>query len=197
MGKLTIRNFANGNYYHIITRGNNQQKVFFNDSDRKRFLLKLEEYSEKYNVTILCFVLMPNHVHLLLRQNTDVPISKFMQALNTSCTMYFNLKYKRSGHLFQGRFHSILVDKDEYLIQLSRYIHLNPVKAGLGKTVGNYTWSSYLDYVGEQHREFVETKFILGYFSKKNSQKDYEEFVKTGLTKEEYPGPELRSYTLE
>jgi REP element-mobilizing transposase RayT len=195
MGKLTFRNFLAGNHYHVIIRGNNKQEIFLNDSDRRRLVLRLEEYSGKYNIKILCYALMPNHVHLLLRQDGEISISKFMQAINTGYTMYFNLKHNRSGHLFQGRFHSTLVDSDEYLIQLSRYIHLNPIKAGLTKRIDGYPWSSYLEYVGRRQTTFVETDFILSYFSKKNRQQDYKTFVKAGSYGE--TSEELQPYTLE
>ncbi len=132
--------------YHIISRGVAQGEVFYADGDYHRFLEYLEKASEKFRLEIFAFVLMGNHYHLFLRTR-EANLSKAMQWVQTSYSIYFNRKYRRSGHLFQGRFKSILVGEDSYWRGLSFYIHLNPVRAGIVKELEEYTWSSYHDYV--------------------------------------------------
>jgi len=140
-------------------------------------------------VNILCFVLMPNHFHLVLKQVEENGISLFMQKLGTGYTNYFNLKYKRVGPLFQGRYKAILIDKESYLLQLSRYIHLNPIKLiepywkekGIKnlkkaeKFLEDYRWSSYLDYIGKRNfPSLINKRLIEKYFS---NPEDYKTFI--------------------
>ncbi len=141
-------------------------------------------------VEIICFVLMSNHYHLLLKQLKDKGISKFMLKVGTGYAMYFNQKYKRTGRLFEGTFKSILVDRDSYIIHLSRYIHLNPVErmesaqgedkkkewGDVADFLSNYKWSSYLDYIGKKNfPSVIDKSFILGYFN--NDTENYLKFV--------------------
>lgn len=123
---------------------------------------------------------MPNHYHLLLRQDTEIPISQFMLHLGTSYAKYFNIKYNEVGSLFQDRFKAKLIENDEYLLHLSRYIHRNPLKI-LASTPGvelkNYLWSSYDDYLSEETNTRLDKSFILNYFSTTNRQRDYKNFV--------------------
>ena len=114
-----------GALYHILSRGNERRNIFFGDDDYKVFLGVLEEMSDRFEVDIFAYVLMSNHYHLLMRTNQD-NLSKSMQWAGTTYTRRFNLKHFRNGHLFQGRFKSILVQNDAYLMQLSCYIHRNP-----------------------------------------------------------------------
>ena len=124
---------------------------------------------------------MPNHIHLLVHQESETPISKFMQTLNTAYSMYFNLKHRHIGHLFQGKFKYVLVETDEYLVHLSRYIHLNPASAGIVKKPEDYQWSSYNHYLNIDKLEFIEEKPILSYFSSKNLLDDYKDFVESRI----------------
>jgi len=170
------RIFLTDVYYHLICRGNNQD-IFLIKRDFQKYIAGLEKYSQKFQVEIVAFSLMPNHVHLLVRQKSETPLSKFMQVLSTSYATYFNFKHKRKGHLFENRFKHIEVGTDEYLIHLSRYIHLNASSARLVKMPEEYLWSSYRYYLGLDNLNFVEKRLVLGYFSKKNPTKDYKEFV--------------------
>lgn len=123
---------------------------------------------------------MSNHFHFLLKQDTDVSLTSFMLKLGTSYAKYFNIKYGEVGSLFQGRFKAKLIEKDEYLLQLSRYIHRNP-KELLPPTPGveltHYKWSSYPFYVNYEKSDLVDPTFILSYFAKENPQGDYRKFV--------------------
>ena len=119
-----------GALYHVLSRGNSGQDIFVSDDDRYLFLALLKELSERYNVEAYAYVLMSNHYHLLLK-TMDANLSKAMQWFGTSFTRKFNLNNQHSGHLFQGRFKSIIVENDFYLLRLSCYIHRNPLRAGI------------------------------------------------------------------
>jgi len=179
-----------GAFYHVTSRGNERKAVFKSKRDRERFLEYLESATERYGALIHAFCLMENHYHLLL----ETPVGnlpRIMRHINGAYTTYFNVKRQRSGHLFQGRYKAILVEKDAYAKELSRYIHLNPVRANIVKTPGEYTWSSYHFYVGEkQSPEWLHRDYILGYFGRKRSdaQKAYEKFV-LSLVEQEYDSP--------
>ena len=135
-----------GAFYHIIVRGNQRQNIFLEDADRLEYLERLKRYKKKCGFVLYAFVLMSNHVHLLLETPKD-PIARIMQMLNFTYTQYFNKKYNKVGHLFQGRYKSYLCDKDNYLLGLVRYIHKNPVRAGLVENPDEYSWSSQGDYI--------------------------------------------------
>lgn len=159
-----------GAVYHITHRGNDRKQVFKDDADRHHFLKLLSLSLDTYNVTLHAFVLMSNHFHLL----AETPLgnlSEFMRHLNISYTSYFNRRHKRSGHLFQGRFKSFIIDKDAYLLQVSRYIHLNPVcirslknkpTAERKKFVSRYHWSSLPGHFAVKKQfAFVEYGVVL------------------------------------
>ena len=133
------------NYYHIIIRGNNKQDIFFDEMDRKKFIEELEKTKEKYNYCLYAYVLMPNHVHLCIKDNKSA-ISKIMHSLLVRYVEYFNKKYERIGYLFQDRFKSVPIENYEYLKYVIRYIHLNPEKAGIIEH-RQYRWSSYSEYL--------------------------------------------------
>lgn len=209
--------FINSHIYHIYNRGVEKRKVFLDDQDRFRFIHDLYEFNDadpaenlyykkaslqsyevgphkinrerKLLVEILSWCLMPNHFHLLLYQKRDDGITLFMQKLGTGYVMYFNQKYQRVGPLFQGKFKAILIENDNYLKHLSRYIHLNPLEftepnwktkgiKNLPKSSGfleKYRWSSYLDYIGKKNfPSVIQQDFINEYF---NSAKEYKKFI--------------------
>jgi putative transposase len=128
---------------HVIQRGNNKQVCFFSELDYRVYLSKLKEYSEKYAVAIHAFVLMTNHVHLLATPTTAKGISDLMQNLGRYYVWHVNQRYQRTGTLWEGRFKSELVDSELYLLQVSRYIELNPVRAFMVADPADYPWSSY------------------------------------------------------
>jgi REP element-mobilizing transposase RayT len=179
-----------GAYYHITSRGNERKDIFKSARDREKFLSYLESSVLRYGAVIHVYCLMTNHYHLLLETPMG-NLSQIMRHINGAYTTYFNTKRQRSGHLFQGRYKAIVVDADEYAGELSRYIHLNPVRAGLVERPERYQWSSYQYYIGRRREpEWLRVDFILEFFGKKLStaQKRYREFVNAFLNKE-YENP--------
>lgn len=128
---------------HIVQRGNNRQVSFFVEQDYVVYLDKLKEYARKYQVDIHAFVLMTNHVHLLVSPHTEKGVSQLMQSLGRYYVRYINQTHKRSGTLWEGRYKSTLVDCEQYLLLVSRYIELNPVRADMVAHPAEYPWSSY------------------------------------------------------
>jgi putative transposase len=142
--------------YHITSRGDDRKKIFLSETDFKKFLEYLKVAKEKYKFYLYAYCLMTNHYHFLL-ETTQANLSRIMQYLNTSYAIYYNVKRKRSGHLFQGRFKSILVEADSYFSELTRYIHLNPVKAKIVDSPEKYCWSSYNAYLRNKPDDFIDT----------------------------------------
>ena len=164
-----------------MLRGNGGQDVFFDDKDRYHLYLLLQQGVEKFGHRIHGFCCMPNHIHLLI-QIADDPLSRIMQNLSFRYTRWINNKQARTGHLFQGRYQAILVDADRYLLELVRYIHLNPVRAGLVKRPRDYAWSSHRAYLGLETLPWLEIDWVLSRFAKrlKTCRKRYEAFVREG-----------------
>ena len=155
-----------GAFYHVTSRGNDRNRIFFNKTDYTKFKSYLEEGLNKFGYRLHAYVLMTNHYHLLL-ETPNANLSKIMHYLNSSYTTYINRKRDRSGHLFQGRFKAILIQKDDYLLELSRYIHLNPVKAGMVEKPQDYVHSSYNSYTDAKGEKVVYRELILDMMSKK------------------------------
>jgi len=132
-----------GAFYHVTARGNERKEIFFAGHDYAKFMDYLRETRDRYHFLLHCYVLMPNHYHLLI-ETPEGNISQVMHRLNASYTGYINRTRQRTGHLFQGRYKAILVDRDNYLLELSRYVHLNPVRAGMVSNPGDYPHSSYI-----------------------------------------------------
>lgn len=150
-----------GALYHVLSRGNQRQAIFIDDEDRLLFLGRLSEMAERFEVECYAYVLMDNHYHLLL-QTRRANLSKAMQWFGVAYTSRFNWKNRCSGHLFQGRFKSMLVESDAYLLELSYYIHRNPLRAGVVKRLADYRWSSYLAYAyGKERPDWLNTEAIL------------------------------------
>jgi len=198
--------FAEEQIYHIYNRGVEKRNVFLDDEDYLRFIHNLFEFNDatpvlnagyyfdpktinsevqkerkqrKLLVEILVFTLMPNHFHLLLRQQRANGIVRFMQKLGTGYTMYFNKKYDRVGGLFQGRFKAVLVDKEAHFIHLPCYIHTNPLNLNYRgstsiKFLESYKWSSFLDYIGKKNFPSVTNRtFILNVFGGEEGCRKY------------------------
>lgn len=153
-----------GALYHVILRGNAQQDIFFEDCDRYRFYLLLQEGVEKIGYRIHAVCLMSNHIHLAI-QVEEIPLSRIMQNLSFRYTSWVNRRLKRSGHLFQGRYKAILVDADTYLLELVAYIHLNPVRAGMVATPGDHPWGSHRAYLGNEALPWLTTGNVLSMFN--------------------------------
>lgn len=191
-----IVSLVNGEIYHIYNRGSDKRNIFTQPRDYKRFKQTVYYYQyagpkirlslfatstldsfkpdlTKKLVEILCFCLMPNHFHFMVKQLKDGGISTFMSQLSNSYTKYFNTKYLRVGPLLQGAFKAVLVESEEQLIHLSRYIHLNPVVSGICKMPEDYLWSSYHEYQGKE--AICSTSLILNLFP---SKEKYAKFTK-------------------
>lgn len=181
-----------GAVYHVTARGNDRGNLFKTNGDRERYLFVLAESLQRYDVRLYLYCLMSNHVHLVL-ETPRGNLSAFMQRFHTAYTVWFNRKHQRSGHLFQGRFGASLVAEDEYILKLSRYVHLNPVytKAHGDKPVRerievlrSYAWSSYRSYVGLSKRvDFVTYEPILAMMDKRRGRQAslYRRFVEAGI----------------
>ena len=162
-----------GAIYHVMSRGNDRQDIFLSDDDRQLFLSLLGEFSGLFDIEIYAYVLMGNHYHLLLK-TIDANLSRAMQWFGTSYTRKFNLNNRHNGHLFQGRFKSIIVENDAYLLRLSCYIHRNPLRAGIAGRLSEYPWSSYRFYgYKKKPPDWLTTKTILDQLSGGDRHKAY------------------------
>jgi putative transposase len=171
-----------GAIYHVISRGNRRQDIFLSEGDLKTFLSYLSEYKTRYSFHLYAYAFMGNHIHLLLEVEED-SLSKIMQTLLFRYTRYFNRRYGKTGHLFEGRYRAILCDKDAYLLELVRYIHLNPVRAKVVKDPERYKWTSHQRYLGKGVEGLIEEEFLLKQFGKDKSiaRRKYRKFVMEGL----------------
>ena len=170
-------------FYHVTARGNERKEIFRDESDKERFLDYLESAVIRYKAVIHVYCLMNNHYHLLLSTPSG-NLSRIIRHINGAYTVYFNKRHHRVGHLLQGRYKAILVDADEYAGELSRYIHLNPVRAGVVETPEKYLWTSYIYYIGEKKTvPWLTTDWLLLYFGKRpvDAQKSYRAFVEAKI----------------
>lgn len=156
-------------------RGNRHKDIFSDEEDRQYFLIILENVKKRYPFLIHSYCLMTNHYHILLETKSN-EIWRIMQQFVLNYTNYYNHKYHKDGHLFQGRYKSCIVENDEYFLQTSRYIHLNPVKAKMVAYPKDYKWSSYKTILAMEDQRIVEREKILSYFKKPREQ-EYQRFV--------------------
>jgi putative transposase len=173
------RAWFHGAKYHITSRGNRKSTLFYDDEDRKKYINLLIEIKERFSCTLHAFCLMTNHTHLQL-ETSDTSLAIIMSYLNTKYAKYFNKKYQFSGHVFEKRYGAELLDSLDYEFDVSKYIHLNPLKAGLVDALEDYSWSSYHAYVYGEASILVSTKHLLSYFPNPAS-KHYEDYVKAPL----------------
>jgi REP element-mobilizing transposase RayT len=174
-----------GALYHITARGNERKKIFFSETDHEKFLHYVAEAKKKYGIKLHCYVLMSNHYHLVV-ETPKANLSKTMQYINGSYTTYVNIKRRRSGHLFQGRYKAIIVDRDNYLLELSRYVHLNPVRAKIVQKPEEYLYSSYRAYISKKENCMVNESQILEMISgeKDQAKQGYKRFVDAAIGRE-------------
>lgn len=194
--------FVNEEYYHVLNRGVAQMQIFNNAIDYRRFVktflyYQMEGPKPRFSMfapttsllnqdvkilSIVCFCLMPNHFHFLIRQKKEGGITEFVSKLSNSYTKYFNTKYKRVGPLLQGEFKAVHVETTEQLLHVSRYIHLNPLVGYVTKDLDHYQWSSYSEYVNLSDSIICEKKQILEHFKSVEEYKkfvsDYEDYTK-------------------
>ena len=142
--------------YHIINRGNQKQEIFLGDPDFEKYLQLLKHFKKKYTFKIFGYCLMPNHIHIILEPKKPDNLASFMQGLTQTYTAWFNNKYKKAGHLWQGRFKSMVIQKDNYFIECVYYVEANPVRAGLVSSPTAYPWSSYKDRVFGNKRGLID-----------------------------------------
>jgi putative transposase len=162
-----------GNYYHVYNRGNNRQLIFFERDNYIYFLRQLRNHLIENGVDLIAYCLMPNHYHLLVYLKTD-RFSQLMQSFTLSYVKAINKRYQRVGSLFQGRFEAIHVNREEYLLHLTRYIHLNPVRANIVEKAENWEFSSYQEYVDMRRRSLSKIDEVRSHF---NSADDYRYFL--------------------
>lgn len=183
--------FVKGSYYHIYNRGAQKQKIFYESETYLYFLRLLKKYSSEFQITVVAYCLMPNHFHLLVRVDGEKNLSTCMAQLLNAYVKAFNKKYQRSGPLFAERFKSILVEKNNYLIHLCRYIHLNPLKASIVNDLKNWPFSNYLEFVGLRSGTLYDPEFQNGYF---DTCEAYREFVQDYSVQ---PLEDFSKFTLE
>jgi putative transposase len=164
--------FTQGQYYHIYNRGAGKANIFYNEENYQYLLRLVKKYSQKNRVMVVAYCLMPNHYHFLLRQESDKPLSKFIQVLFNSYVQALNLQQERTGTLFEGRFKHKRVDKWEYMMILCKYIHRNPLKAGLAARPEDWAYSNYREWIGVRDGVLVDKVFIADHIS------SVEEYVK-------------------
>lgn len=177
-------------FYHVTCRGDERQDIFLGDRDRRQFILLLERSSEIYGVSVAAFVLMRDHFHLLVR-TPRANLSDFMRHFNISYTSAFNRRHGRTGSLYRGRYKSFLIDGDVYLSEVSRHIHLSPVRVMRSRSpeerkrrIREYEWSSYADYVGKEGRyPFLAAGEVLDviHSDRRTAQRSYRSFVEKAL----------------
>jgi len=181
---------APGALHHIIGRGIERTSIFRTDQDREDFLKRLADLCRAGELIVYAWSLMPNHFHLLLRTGRQ-SISKSMGKLLTGYVVNFNLRHKRHGHLFQNRYKSILCEDDPYLLELTRYIHLNPVRGGIAgslEQLRNCRWTGHSAILGRVRRDWQDITTVLGYFGKgKRAVEKYEQYVREGISRGKRP----------
>lgn len=175
-----------GAFYHVTSRGNERKEIYRSRRDRERFLEYLESATVRYGAVVHAYCLMTNHYHLLV-ETPDGNLSQVMRHVNGAYTTYFNVKRHRSGHLLQGRYKAILVEMEDYAEELSRYIHLNPVRASVAQRPEEHAWSSYAAYIGAAPSPcWLTRELILPQFGRDeaSAQHRYRQFVEAELGKE-------------
>ncbi|MGH7902447.1 MAG: transposase [Thermodesulfobacteriota bacterium] len=174
-----------GGLYHVILRGNGGQDIFFSDIDRLYFESLVGEGIKRFGHRIHAYCWMKNHVHVAIQVGQG-PLSKIIQNLSFRYTRYINRKMGHFGHLFQGRYKAILVDAESYLLELVRYIHLNPVRAKLVKRPEDYDWSGHKSYIGKKRESWLTEEWVLGQFSEHSGKaiEGYKDFIAEGIGEE-------------
>lgn len=192
----SIKQFAPDQFYHVYNRGVEKRKIFEDAQDYQKFLHYLKTYLSPVDilrqenpllrsnlvnnnladeVDLIAFCLMPNHFHMLVHQKTRDGMTKLLKQVSVGYSMYFNKRYSRVGPLFQGIYKACTVENEDYLLHLSRYIHLNPLERGV--SLEEFQWSSYLDYLGKRQTAWVKPSSVLSYFNAQNPNFSYQNFV--------------------
>jgi REP element-mobilizing transposase RayT len=182
--------FLPNNYYHVYNRGANKADIFCNSRDYLFLLKQVKDHIREFDITVIAYCLMSNHYHFALRQNGEAKISDFMQSVFYSYSVSFNQMYDHSGTLFEGPFQAILIDKSKYLLHICRYIHRNPLEAGMVAKPEHWPYSNYAEFVGKRNGMLVDPEFVRMNFG---SPESYEDFVMRYVPPEKTQ-KELRHY---
>jgi len=182
------RAVAVGFPHHIVQRGNNKEKVFFNKKDREKYLSLLIKYADKWNSPVLAYCLMSNHVHLLARPKKEESLHKLMQGVTLCYTQYINRTYKRTGRLWESRYYSCIVDKERYLWAVARYIEQNPKRAKIVNKEEDYPYASAKAHIVALKDEVLGEELF-----EEGQRKDYVEFIRASIPEEEINS--IRYYT--
>ena len=176
-----------GGTYHVLTRGNNGQAVFHHDADCQRYLKLLLTYTREHRLKVYHFALMPNHVHLVLEVADSPALSKAMHGLNLSYSLYYRKRYKYLGHLWQGRFKNLFIDRESYLLECGRYVELNPVRANLARDPREYAWSSYRTYAEGLENPLIVANPLYEQLgaSTERRQQAYRQFIRDGMAQDQ------------
>lgn len=185
MSSIKKRIWYNNAMYHNTIRGNRKEDIFKDKNDYKKYLFLMQEAREYYDnkFFIVSYCLMTNHVHLHIK-TTDIHISNFMKRLNERYARYFNSKYGFTGHVFQRRYYSKLIEDDKYNVDVSRYIHRNPVRANIVEKPEDYVWSSYRMYIGEEETEIISPEYVMCLFPD-NDKELYKQYVESVISSTE------------
>jgi putative transposase len=181
-----------GQYYHVYNRGCNRESIFVGDENYRFLLRQIKKFLPDSSVTLIAYCLMPNHYHFMIRSDLDNRVAKFIQRLLNSYAQAFNRQQQRTGTLFEGRAKSIWIEDESYLLQLCRYIHLNPVAAGLVVKPEDWQYSNYLEWIGKRNGTLVDLEFVRAYFPKPEI---YAEFVQSAT--EEKASDKLSRYRID
>lgn len=184
--------FFPGGFFHIYNRGINHERIFFFAGDYRYCISLIKKYSVICDISIIAFCLMPNHYHLVLRQNSDKSVSQFIGVVFNAYVQGLNKKHGRNGTLFQGRFKDVHIDEENYILQLCRYLHLNPVKAMLVEKPEEWPFSDYNDWIGKRIFAKVDIDFSSSYFRNPN---DYQQYVMEYKMSEDQK--DIQEYLLE
>ncbi|QAT40532.1 transposase [Clostridium sp. JN-9] len=177
------RKWYPGASYHITARGNHRNDIFNDEQDFSYYLTLIKEamkYYEYDKYEVICYCLMDNHVHILIKTE-DKPAGQFIGRVNSRYATYYNKKYNYIGHLFQGRYFAELIESDSQMLETSRYIHLNPVRAKMVEKPEIYEWSSYSMYIGNQKENLICSGRLLSYFNSKNREL-YKKYVESAIS---------------
>jgi REP element-mobilizing transposase RayT len=182
--------FIKGEYYHIYNRGCNKEDIFYKPTNYSYLMGLMEKCLEPFQVSTIAFCLMLNHYHFLLRQNSDISIRNFIQSVFNSYTKAFNKMFDRTGTLFEGPFKAIHIDNQSYLIHLCRYIHRNPLDAGLVEKLNDWKYSNYLGWIGQRNSRLIDFEFVKNSF---RNPEDYINFVSDYISPKTFDS-ELKKY---
>ena len=173
--------------YHVLTRGNNRQDIFKDEEDYRKYIEILCKYKEKYEYKLYHYVLMTNHIHLVIEPTAQGgELSQIMKGVNLSYAQYFKKKYQYTGHFWQDRYKSMIISRDEYLLACGSYVELNPVRAGMVKNPKDYSWSSYKANAYGKKDDLIDECIVFDKLSKSESvRKEYRNFVKQMMQKNE------------